>query len=75
MQIVKQTSYTKHGYSFQGNLLVIDYSSDWKMHPGYGQFGSMSVLDVADEAMRLLRSEYPNAKVLLNIPDIVAVEL
>lgn len=73
MKINKQDSYTKHGCNFKGNLLVIDYSEDWKMHPDYGKFASMSIFDVVDKAKKLLLAEYPNAEILLDVPDIVAV--
>lgn len=67
------TQYTKHGCNFSGNLAVIDYSQQWKQHRHYGEFGSMAVLDVAEDALKYLSNKHVNDgfTVLLSVPDLV----
>ncbi len=66
-------SYEKHGCDFSGDLAVIDYSQQWQRHPRYGDFGSMAVLDVAENALKFLSDRHVNDSfdVLLSVPDLV----
>lgn len=71
MEIKRVDGYFKHGCSFTGKLAVIDYSEDWKRHPHYGEFGSMSMFDISEKAEKLAKERYPNCEILLSIPDLV----
>lgn len=72
MKIERVDGYFKHGCSFSGKLVVVDYQEEWKRHPRYEQFGSMAIFDALDEAKKALNERYPNADILLSVPDLVA---
>ena len=72
MNTVEQKEYKKHGCIFVGNLVVINYTKEWKRNPNYDKFGGGAIFDALDEAKALLDREYPSANILLSIPELVA---
>lgn len=72
MIITNQDEYLKHGCTIKGDLVVIDYSKEWQEGRNFGKFGAMSVYDALDLAKKQLFELYPEAEIVLAIPDLVA---
>ncbi len=72
MEFTETDKYTKHGCYIVGNLVIVDYQSEWENHPRYGQFNSMSVFDAIDQAKAELNKRYKVAEIVLSIPELVA---
>lgn len=72
-EIKEVDTYEESGCKFYDKLLVVKTSLYWKSHPKYGEFGSMSVLDVYIEAKKYVTEKYKgkNLKERLGIPDLV----
>ncbi len=72
MIIKKISEYKQHGCNFTGCLALIDYEPDRQKDNKAGVYGAHTFSDYANKAKEMILKEYPNANILLMIPDLVA---
>ena len=72
LQIEHIASYTEHGCNIHGNLVKVDYYEYLTTLPNYGKFSARTFYTALDKAKEVLFAEYPEAKVVLGIPCLVA---
>lgn len=72
MKTERFDDYYKHGCSFSGRLVVVDYSEDMKNDPRWGTFNAGLTFDYVEKAAKLVKEKYGEpVKVLLSIPEYV----
>ena len=72
MKIEQINEYNENGCHFSGNLMIVRYYDDMKLHAKFGNFGASLAFDFAAMARIMVAKKYPHARVLLSIPDFVA---
>jgi len=73
LKVRQASSYTEHGCNIKGDLLIVDCSDYWEIHPRYGVFNSNNSFDFSYIARKLIKEQVPNYKTVerLSIPDLV----
>ena len=72
VKIEQVNEYNENGCNFSGNLVIVRYYEDMKLHARFGNFGASLAFDFAAMARKMVAEKYPHARVLLSIPDFVA---